>query len=67
MRWLPWRIFSRWRAQRACFHHALRRFASATSPTDLGSYPVSYIESTLIDIGRRKMYRCRECRQVWFT
>lgn len=47
------RAFSRWRAQRRCFHHS-----QLTGET--------WVTGTLIDLGRRKMWTCRECDRRWF-
>lgn len=47
-------MFRRWRNRRACFHHDIRSGQTA-------------ITSQLIDLGRRKMFVCERCEQVWFS
>lgn len=42
------------RSTRRCWHHA-------------PSTGESYLTGTLIDLGSRKMWRCRECRGTWFS
>ena len=45
---------ARWRLQRSCFHH----------DHNTGE---SWIESRLIDLGRRKMFWCVRCERTWFV
>jgi len=49
-----WRWFTQWQDRRACFHHA------HTTGT-------SWIESELVDLGRRKRFWCNRCGRVWLT
>lgn len=44
----------RWLIRRRCFHHDHRA-------------EVSWIQSRLIDLGRRKMFWCTRCERTWFV
>lgn len=44
----------RWLERRDCFHHDHRS-------------GVSWIDSELIDLGRRKRFWCVKCGRVWLT
>lgn len=46
-------IYRRWRRRRDCFHHDNR-----TGNSWIG-------RGVLIDLGRRKLYRCDHCDKVW--
>lgn len=47
------RLIRAWRERRNCFHH---------NPTNGASWVT---RGQLIDLGRRKLYKCVECRKVW--
>lgn len=60
-----WPFRSRWSTRRRqCWHHSPIRRAV---PGDLGAPAQSFIESKLIDLGRGKMFWCRECGKTWFA
>lgn len=48
------RWWQRWRMQRGCLHH--------TVPGG-----ESWIQSQLVDLGRRKMRWCTHCGRTWIT
>jgi hypothetical protein len=47
-------MWQRWRQRRACFHHDHRTGES-------------WIKSHLVDLGRRKLFRCTSCAKVWIV
>jgi hypothetical protein len=47
-------VLRRWRARRECFHHNC-----ATGE--------SFITGRLVDLGRRKLFTCRECGRRWIA
>lgn len=54
----PLQVWRDRRARRDCMHH---------KPGSADRYTVSWVRGELIDLGRRKMWTCTECGQVWFT
>jgi len=67
----------RWQQQRQCLHHARTGGWSQYQQRGDGySYPVaagdpeivnavSYVECRLIDLGRHKLFTCRQCGKRW--
>jgi hypothetical protein len=51
-------VWRRWRKRRECFHHDHHA---------VGLSGASWIDSELIDGGKRKMFTCLNCRKKWFV
>lgn len=50
-----------WRKQRRCLHHEIGGNPANTTPA------FSYIDQSLLDVGRRKMLWCTECERTWIV
>ena len=55
--------------RKECFHHSLptREYISGTGGEFVSMPPESWIQSQLIDTGKRKMFWCTQCGRTWIS
>jgi hypothetical protein len=56
---------NKWKKRRLCLHQEMPKFTFDNTEDKVIGITRSYLKSTLIDIGMKKMIWCEECGKTW--